>query len=119
MVRHRPRAGGRDVFLACKDQLHWLFGDVGQDSRLNGGVGPDPPAVPAAQKLLMNPDLVRCRLQDAGDDQASQCTELGAGPDIGRFAVLRNLCHRVHRLHLRVVRILRPIARFHTLDRAP
>jgi hypothetical protein len=117
VVRHRPGTGGSDIFLAREDQFHRLLGDVGQDGRLDRGIWPDTPAVAATKKLLVNPDLIRCRLQDAGDNQAGQRAELSTGPDIGRFAVLRDLRNSIHRLHLRVVGVFGPVTRFDRLDR--
>ena len=103
MMGHRPRTRGGDVFLAREDQLHWFLRDVGENRRLDRCVRPDAPAVAATEKLLMHPDLIRRRLQNAGDDLGGQRAELRAGPDIGRLAVLRNLGDSVHRLHLCVI----------------
>ena len=66
----------------------------------------------------MDADLVRRRLEDAGDDLGRERAELGAGPDVGRLAVLRDVGNRVHRLHLGVIGVFGPIGRFHLLGRA-
>src|SRR5262249_16192267 len=82
-----PRAGGGDVVLAREDELHRLLGDVGQNGRLDRGVRPDTPAVAAAPHLLVDLDLVRRGLEDAGDDVGGERAKLRAGPDFGRLAV--------------------------------
>jgi len=83
MVRHRPRTCGGNILLTCEDQLHGLFRDVGDDGGLDRRVRPDTPAVATAEKLLVHPDLIRRRLQNAGDDLRGQRAELRTGPDIG------------------------------------
>ena len=117
-MRHRPGASGGDIVLAREDELHRFFGDVGQNGGLDCGVRPNAPAVAAAQQLLVDLDLVRRGLEDAGDNVGGERAKLRAGPDFGRLPVLRDFSDAVHRLHLRVIAVFRPIRRFHQLRRA-
>ena len=118
VVRHRPRPRGRDVVLAREDELHRLLDDVGDHGRLDGGVRPDAPAVAAAQQLQMDLDLVGRGLEHAGDHGGGQRLDLRAGPDLRRLAVLRDFGDGVHRLHLGVIGVLRPVGRLQHLGGA-
>ena len=83
-----------------------------------GSIRPDAPAEAAAQQLQIDLDLVRRGLEHAGDHRGRERLHLRADPDLRRLAVLGDLGDGVHRLHLGVVGVLRPVGRFHHLGGA-
>ena len=114
VVRHRPRPRRGEVVLAGQDQLHRLLDDVGDHRRLR----PRRPArcagrsrrPAAAGALLILSGVV---FSTPATTAAASALELRAGPDLGRLAVGGNLGDRVHRLHLGVIAVLRPVGLLH------
>ena len=87
VMGHRPRPRRGEVVLARQDQLDRLLGDVGEHDRLRHRVGPDAPAVAAAEQVLVHADLVGRGLEHVRGHERGERRRLRAGPDLGRLAV--------------------------------